>query len=300
MRYEQLPINTTFERARRREVYRRIAGIVTGERYHELLPLDELRARVRLFEQTYVGVRPIRVDRIVGTTSRSQDFDRNFLPRRQEVRERWMRLERAFPDGEFPPIVAYEVGDAYFVVDGHHRVAIAKQKGIEYIDAEITRLRARFEIPSGADVGQLILAEQQQLFLEESGLDRSSPEALIEFSLPNGYVELLELIKVHAYEMSCRLEQVVAIAEAARDFYDHIYIPTVATIKSEGLGAAFPHATEADLFMFIYERRRSLFPNHGSLALEDVVKKARDEAQKRGRRRAPKKTTPKPPSTASR
>jgi hypothetical protein len=213
VRYEQLPINTTFERARRREVYRRVAGIVTGERQHDLLPLDDLQARVRLFEQTYVGVRPIRVDRIVGTTSRSQDFDNNFLPRRQEVRERWMRLERAFPDGEFPPIVAYEVGDSYFVVDGHHRVAIAKQKGIEFIDAEVTQLRARFKIPPVADIGRLILAEQRQLFLEESGLDRSQPDTTIEFSLPDGYVELLEIIKVHAYEMSRQRREVVPIAK---------------------------------------------------------------------------------------
>ena len=291
MRYEQLPIDTTFDRARRREVYRRVAGIVTGERQHELLPLDELQARVRLFEQTYLGVRPIKVERVVGTTSRSQDFDMNFLPRRQEVRERWMRLERAFPDGEFPPIVAYEVGDSYFVVDGHHRVAIAKQKGIEFIDAEVTRLRARFKFPPGADIGRLILAEQRQLFFEDSGLDRSRPDATIEFSLPIGYVELLELIKVHAYEMSRQRQQFVPIAEASQDFYDRTYIPTVATIKSEGLDAAFHRSTHADLFMFIYERRRSLFPDHGSLALEEVVKKTKDEAQPTGRLKSREKAT---------
>jgi hypothetical protein len=88
-------------------------------------------------------------------------------------------------------------------------------------------------------------------------------------------------------------QEVVPIAEAARDFYDHTYVPTIATIKSENLGAAFPRATEADLFMFIYERRRSLFPDHGSLELEEVVKKTRDETQQRGRRKSTKKITKK-------
>jgi hypothetical protein len=289
MRYDQLPINTTFERARRREVYRRIAGIVTGERQQALMPLDELQARVRLFEQTYLGVRPIRVDKVVGTAGRSEDFDDNFLPKREEVRERWMRVERAFPDGEFPPIVAYKVGDAYFVVDGHHRVAIAKQKKIEFIDAEITELRARFKIPSGADIGELILAEQKQLFREESGLERSRPDADINFSRPDGYVELLELIKVHAYHLSEETGSVVPIEVAARDFCENVYDPTVATIKAEGLDTAFPHHTEGDLFMFVYERRRSLFAECGTLALDEVVKKTTDETVRPTRRRAPRK-----------
>jgi hypothetical protein len=289
MRYEQLPINTTFERARRREVYRRLAGIVTGERQQALLPLDELQARIRLFEQTYLGVRPIRVDRVVGTAGRSEDFDDNFLPKRQEVRERWMRVERAFPDGEFPPIVAYKVGDSYFVVDGHHRVAIAKQKKIEYIDAELTELRARFKIPPGAHVGELIHAEQKQLFREDSGLERTRPEAEIEFSRPDGYVELLELIKVHAYHLSVDHESLVPIAEAARDFYEEIYEPTVETIRAEGMDTAFPNHTDADLFMFVYERRRSLFAEHGSIALDEVVKKTTDETKRPARRRTARK-----------
>jgi len=106
-------------------------------------------------------------------------------------------------------------------------------------------------------------------------------------------VELLELIKVHAYEMTRQHQRVIPISDAARDFYDHIYLPTVETINSENLGAAFPQSTEADLFMFIYERRRALFPDHGSMDLEEVVKKTGDEAQQSGRRKSPKKSTKK-------
>jgi hypothetical protein len=45
--------------------------------------------------------------------------------------------------------------------------------------------------------------------------------------------------------------------------------------------------------MFIYERRRSLFPDHGSLALEEVVKRTSDEAQSAGRRKSTRKATKK-------
>lgn len=283
MRWEQLPINTTFDRARRREVYRRLSDVVRRKDGAELFDLDDLRARVRLFEQTYVGVQPIPVDRIVGSAGHTEDFDKNWRPRRPEVAERWMRLERAFPDGEFPPIVVYQVGESFFVVDGHHRVALARQKGTEFIDAEITRLRARFELPEGIDVGRIILAEQQQLFMELSGLERARPEARIDFSRPLGYVELLEIVKVHAYHLSADQGRVVPIEEAAGDFYDNIYLPTIDAIKRERLGEVIENRTEADLFLWIYERRQSLFAEHGELGLEDVVRREKRERQRRPR-----------------
>jgi ParB-like nuclease domain len=272
VRWEQLPINTTFTRARRREVYRRLLGIVNRQGTQELLPLDDLRERFRLFDQMYRGIEAIPVDRIVGTAGRSDDFDARWLPRRPEVQERWMRLERAFPDGEWPPIIVYGMAGSYFVVDGHHRVALARQKGIEYIDAEVTELRARFPIEAGLDIGKMILSEQQQLFMEESGLARVRPDARIELSQPHGYVELLEIIKAHAYEKSTGKHAVLPLEEAARSFYDYVYLPTVEAMQSEGVIDAFPNATVGDLFMAIYERRRTLFPERGRLELGDVAR----------------------------
>jgi hypothetical protein len=284
MRWEQLPIYSTFERARRREAYRRFARTVRRRGPESPLPdLEDYQNRIRLFEQSYVGVEPIPVASIVGTAGGSADFDKNFLPRRPEVRERWTQLERAFPTGEFPPIAVYRLGDSYFVVDGHHRVAVARQMGIDFIDAEVTELRARFEIPAGADIGRMIHAEQQALFMDESGLGRACPEADIEFTKPQGYVELLELIKVHAYDVSQARGALVSMGEAARDFYDHVYKPTVEAIRNEELHEAFGGCTEADLFLWVYERSLSLFPEHGEMELEDVVRQARDEKISEGR-----------------
>ncbi|MGH2786960.1 MAG: hypothetical protein ACRDJV_03490 [Actinomycetota bacterium] len=280
-RWEQLPINTKFERAMRTDVYRRLTSLVRRKPRSHLRALDDLRSRVRLFDQRYVGIRPIRVQKVVGTASGTEDFGADFLPRRPEVSDRWMRLERAFPDGDFPPILAFQVGDSYFVVDGHHRVAIARQRGIEYIDAEVTELRARFEIPPGADIGKMIMAEQKSLFMEESGLQQTLPEVSIEVSLPQGYVELLELIKVHAHELSVERGEVVQLEEAARDFFEDVYLPTVEAIRDQELGEAFPRWTEADLFLWICERRRSLFPERGDLELSEVVAGEAREARTR-------------------
>ena len=107
-----------------------------------LLPYGEVSRRLRIRGQRYAGVKPIRVDRIIGSVDRrNADFDRKFRPARRELRDRMRRLREVFAFGEMPPIDVYEVGGMYFVVDGHHRVAIAREAGAEFIDAQVTSVR---------------------------------------------------------------------------------------------------------------------------------------------------------------
>ncbi len=189
-------------------------------------------------------------------------------------------MELAFPHGAFPPIVAYQLGDAYFVVDGHHRVAIAKQRGVEFIDAEVTKLQSRFAIPSDADIGRIIMLEQQKLFSEESGLDRARPEANIEFSRPHGYVELLELIKSYGYDVIVDRKEVVSLEDIAARWYDDVYLPAVQAIRNAQLAELFEDATEADLFLVIWQRRRALFPHRGGMGLDEAARMTREDVAK--------------------
>lgn len=273
MTWDALDQPSTFEKARRKEAYRRFSRLVKRQADTTLVPLDELQQRLRMFEQSYVGIRPIPVDAIVGSADRASDFDDNFLPKTSRARDRWKHLERTFPAGDFPPIVVYQVDESYFVVDGHHRVAIAKAKRLAMIDAEVTRLKARFPIRRGLDMGQLIRLEQQRFFLAESGLERARPEAVIEFSRPPGYIELLELVKLHGYNLITERGELVPIEEIAADWYDRIYLPTVEAIRREGLLEAFPNTTEAEQFLWIYQRWRHLYPEHGPVSLEDTVQR---------------------------
>jgi hypothetical protein len=233
-----------------------------------------------VFEHTYIGVRPIPVSKIVGTVSRTSDFDRDFLPRRAEIGERWNRVERTFAEGDFPPITVYELDGFYFVVDGHHRVAVARQRGVEYIDAEITRLRSRWRLPEGADIGRVIMTEQRELFMEESALARARPEAGVEFSRSQGYIELLEQIKVHGYHLMMERGEVLPREEIATDWYDRVYLPTVRAIKREGLWDLWPRATKADLFLWVSQRRRELFPEHGGMDIDQAVRAAKESVPK--------------------
>jgi hypothetical protein len=224
----------------------------------DLLPLDEVQRRLRVVGQSYAGVRPIEVARVVGSLDRSRDFDRSFRPRRAVSSQRLESLRTAFPAGDMPPIEAYEVGGAYFVSDGHHRVALALERSWEYIDAEVTRLETNLRIGPGVDVRQLVHTEQQRTLLEESGLAEARPDAVVEFSRPGGYPELLELIKAHGYDLARRRGELLAAPEMAADWYDTVYVPGVAALRRESLPDAYRYKTDADLFLWVYQRRRAL------------------------------------------
>jgi hypothetical protein len=42
----------------------------------------------------------------------------------------------------------YELGRAYCVKDGHHRVSVARFHGADWIDAEITEFRSPLDLPT--------------------------------------------------------------------------------------------------------------------------------------------------------
>ena len=278
-------MSTTFSRARRRRALRRLGGVIRkDERPETLIALDEAERRLRPFNRAYLGVRTIPVRQIIGTDGRGADFDREFLPRRPGVAQRWRRVEEAFADAPFPPIVAYKLGDAYFVIDGHHRVAVARGRKMDSIDAEVTELKARWHLPADADLVDLIHGEQERVFMDESGLGRARPDARIRFGSPGGYIELLENVQINGYHLMLEAGAALPREEMAERWYDLVYLPAVEAVRKDGLLELYPDATEADLFLHLYQRRRQLYPDCGCPPLEQT---AREVAEERERRRGP-------------
>jgi hypothetical protein len=276
-------VTSTFERARRRSSYRRLLrGLKGREGSSELLELGEAERRLRPFSRSYEGIRSIPLAQIVGTDSRIGDFDREFLPRRPELGERWRRVERAFAHGDFAPIVVNRLGDAYFVVDGHHRVAIARQQGRETIDAEVTKLRALWHLKSDADANELIHAEQHRIFMEESGLALVRPDASIAFTEPHGYAQLLENLQAHGYRLMMRHGRALKASEIAEDWYEQVYLAALNVLRHEGVE---PKWTAGDLFLCAHERRRELSVDGRQAALEEAASQILEGDAKRSRSR---------------
>jgi hypothetical protein len=196
-------------------------------------------------------------------------------------------LEEAFPEALFPPIVVYQLGDAYFVIDGHHRVALARERGMEMIDAEVTELRARWHLPADADIVELIHAEQERIFMDESGLAAAHPDVRIRFSRPVGYVQLLETVQIHGYHLMLQAQRILAREEIVSDWYTHVFLPTVEVIHREGLDDVCPEVTDPDRFLWVYQRRRELVPEYGRQPLGEAARRATEELarERRGLRK---------------
>jgi hypothetical protein len=243
----------------------------------ELVPLDEVRKRLLLFDEQYAGIRPIAVADIVGSVDRSSQFDRNFKPRVPEQRERARQVALKFPGGDFPPIKVYQIAELYFVRDGHVRVAAARQMGVEYIDAEITELTTDAEIPPDVEVIDVIHMEQHRRLLVETKLDEVRPDADLRVSQPVGYVKLRESIAAHGYRMIQKREELTSREEVARDWYDRVFAPSVDALQRSGVAEAFPDSTPADLFLWLEQRRRSALPLRGPVSLEDMAWEAAND-----------------------
>ena len=115
------------------------------KRRHEAAPLDleDVERRLRPLTRRYLGVGAIPLDRVVGTDSRVGAFTRRFERGHRFTPERLRALEAAPPNGGFPPIVAVNLGETHFVIDGRHRVALARRHGGATIDADITEVVAK-------------------------------------------------------------------------------------------------------------------------------------------------------------
>ncbi len=108
-----------------------------------LLCFDDLRKIPGVVARIHRGMRTVPVAQIGGSVGRCSEFDRDFMPARASAEERWKRLDRAFHRGEeLPPVSLYKVGGFYFVLDGHHRISVARYHGVEWIDAHVTELGA--------------------------------------------------------------------------------------------------------------------------------------------------------------
>jgi hypothetical protein len=242
-----------------------------------LIPFDEASRRLRVSAKSYLGVREIPIDRIVGSVDRSADFDRDFKPQRRLSRGRLASLRSAFRDGGMPAIEVFEVGGAYFVEDGHHRVALAREQHAHFITAEVTRLQTNYEIGPDVDVSQLVHTEQQRVLLDESGLGRARPDAVIEFTLLDGYTQLREIIKAHGYDLARRRGALPAPEEVAADWYDTVYLPGVDAVRRASLPELYAswHSTDADLFLWVYQLRRDLRGHDATIDFDAAARHAR-------------------------
>ena len=85
----------------------------------------------------FVGTQEIPLAQITGSVGRCTDFDRTFHPLKAYLCDRWANVFQLSQSGNLPPIRVYRAGAQYFVEDGHHRVSVARTRGMTSIRAEV-------------------------------------------------------------------------------------------------------------------------------------------------------------------
>jgi hypothetical protein len=257
---------------------------VLARRPNTLLSFDEIKEKLHVGGPIYRGVKTVPLEQIVGSLNRYQDFDRVFLPTQSETADRWQRVNLAFyQDISLPPVLLYKVGNVYFVVDGHHRVSVAREQGQMFIEAEIRECATKVNVTiDNLRPEDLEILSEKVDFIERTGLDRIRPGSNIKMSIPDGFDRMLEHIAVHHYFMGIDQKRDISEEEAVAHWYDTVYLPIVQVIRESGILDEFPGKTEGDLYLWVLDHQHYLADKEGQplippeQAARDYIKRQDD------------------------
>jgi len=242
-----------YRRARRKAFMR---GVLSWFKRSDnaLLAFDEVRRGIHAQAQREGGMREVPIDQIVGSVGRYRDFDRAFLPRQIQTRDRWESVDRAHLDGtDLPPVDLYKIGDTYFVKDGNHRVSVARERGQAFIDAHVIEVTAPAPVHSVEDLLDWIRDQDALSFYEKTHISEVRPDARIELTLPGQYEKLLEHISTHRWYLGIEAKREIPFREAVTSWYDRIYLPTIEAVRATDALRDFPNRSEADLYLWVTE-----------------------------------------------
>lgn len=257
-------VRADFQHARFKAFMNRVWASISGQPT-TLLSYDEVKEKLRVGGPVYRGVQTVRVDQIAGSLNRYHEFDRVFLPASDTLATRWQSVNRAFyQEISLPPVVLYKVGQVYFVVDGHHRVSVARKQGQLYIEAEVRECATRINITADIKPEDLEILEDKVNFLERTALDSLRPAASIKLTIPDGFDRMLEHIAVHRYFMGLDLQRDISDEDAVADWYDTVYTPIVNVIRETHILKEFPSKTEGDLYLWVLDHQHYLAEEEGA------------------------------------
>jgi hypothetical protein len=261
-----------FARARAKAFFNEIAAMI-ARRPNEPLSFEAVKRSLKVFGQAYRGVQTVMIDKIIGSaTLRYNDFDRAFLPTQARTKMRWRNIDRLYYQNvDLPPVQLYQIGEYYFVRDGHHRISVARERGQQFIDGEVIEVQTRVPLSPNLTAHDLEIAGEYADFIERTQIDRLRPDQVIKFSEPGGYARLIEHIAVHRYFMGIEQHRRIHWQKAVASWYDNLYQPAVAIIREHNMLKEFARRTEADLYLWIMDHHYFLSLEDENVALEDAA-----------------------------
>ena len=278
-----------FQSAHLRAKLQGVLARVTG-RSNELLSYEEIASKLKLQGRADKGLQMIPVDAIIGSVGRYTDFTRTFLPRRLEDRQRWANIKAISLDPistGLPEIEVYKVSEVYFVIDGNHRVSIARQEGWKSIEAHVIEIQTDIPLTPDVQPDELIIKAEYADFLEQTGLNRIPEFTDLRITIPGGYQNLLDEICVCRCQIEEEDQKECTLQDSAESWYREIYLPFAEAVRERGMMRWFPNRTVTDLYVWMSEHRGELEKELGwsirpEAAAEAVVQNRSRQATNEG------------------
>ncbi len=249
-----------FQSAHLRAKLQGVLARITG-RSNELLSYEDIASKLKLHGRSDKGVQTIPVNAIIGSVGRYTDFTRTFLPRRVEDQQRWANVKAATLDplGEgIQPIEVYRVSEVYFVLDGNHRVSIARQENWKVIEAHVIEIQTDIPLTPDVQPDELIVKAEYADFLEQTGLNKTQEPIDLRITIPGGYQKLLDEVCVCRCQIQEEDQKECSLQDSAESWYREIYLPFAEAVRERGMMRWFPDRTITDLYVWMTEHRDEL------------------------------------------
>ena len=242
----------------------------------KLISLNDIKELLHPDNEVYMGMKTVPVEKIIGSEGRYNDFDNLFFPKHSHLKNRWLNIDKAYMEGKIlPAVTLYEIGGVYFVRDGNHRVSVAKARGVEFIDAEVTSLRTELRLTPGKSMDTIIkqiIAYEKRLFYAKTNYGDITGDWSLDFTTAGQYDVIYNHILTHKYFINLNQVEEISMTDAIMSWHNTVYMPVVNTITRHKIMKKFKRRTVSDLYVWLIKYWDELKKALGEdIPLDDVL-----------------------------
>jgi len=221
------------------------------KKQENLKSFTEIQKEENAYNSVNLGIKEIPLDKIVGSVEKYSYFDKNFVPKNDIVKQRWINIYVGYMmDSMLPPVILYKIKDDYYVYDGNHRVSVAKFLNFASIEAEVEEF-----LPT-KDTKDKVIYREHMFFEKETGIEE------IILSEPIKYKYLREEIESYTDLLSKRRNRNFSLKEGAEKWYKEVFLPIKRLLEENNI-AKSQKKNISDIFMFLLDHKYYLSKNEG-------------------------------------
>ena len=221
------------------------------KKQENLKSFTEIQKEENAYNSVNLGIKEIPLDKIVGSVEKYSYFDKNFVPKNDIVKQRWINIYVGYMmDSMLPRVILYKIKDDYYVYDGNHRVSVAKFLNFASIEAEVEEF-----LPT-KDTKDKVIYQEHMFFEKETGIEE------IILSEPIKYKYLREEIESYTDLLNKRRNGNFSLREGAEKWYKEIFLPIKVLLKENNI-AKSQKKNISDIFMFLLDHKYYLSKNEG-------------------------------------